>query len=506
VKKKIRQKLSAEKKKIQTQLKKASYTVNRVPVLNDLNIKYELADKNRGIAVGGIGLVHKTIQKTGLIKKLNETLKFFRIHKPYHESDHVLNIAYNILCGGKTLDDIEIRRNDTVFLDAIGAKSIPDPTTAGDFCRRFQAKDIDALMDSINEIRLDIWTKQPKSFFDVAYIDIDGSIVETLGETKEGMDISYKGVWGYHPLVVSLANTGEPLFIFNRGGNETSHHNAVKYINKAIALCKKAGFKKIMLRGDTDFSLTEHFSCWDKWGVQFVFGYDAMHNMKALANSIPNEMYSELIRHAEDNFSKKAREKPFNYKEQIVKEREMKNIRLVSEDVVMFDYRPKKCEKDYTVVALRKNLSIERGETALFDEIRYFFYITNDASLPQEEVVNQANKRCNQENLIEQLKNGVHALKAPVNTLNSNWAYMVMASLAWTFKAWIALTVPVNPRWKDQHSQEKNKLLRMEFRNFINAMILIPCQIVKAARRVVYRFLSWNPWQHVFFRLLDALD
>ena len=126
--------------------------------------------------------------------------------------------------------------------------------------------------------------------------------------------------------------------------------------------------------------------------------------------------------------------------------------------------------------------------------------------MSQEDVVNEANKRCNQENLIEQLKNGVHALKAPVNTLNSNWAYMVMASLAWTFKAWIALMVPVSPRWKDQHLQEKNRLLRMEFRNFINAIIIIPCQIVKAARRVVYRFLSWNPWQHVFFRLLDALD
>ncbi len=506
MKKKIRQKLSAEKRKIQNQLEKSRDTFSESPILNGLNIKYELADKNRGIVCGGIGMVHKTLQKTGLIPKLNEALKFFKIYKPYHESDHVLNIAYNILCGGKTLDDIEIRRNDTVFLDAIGAKSIPDPTTAGDFCRRFQPEDIDALMDAVNEVRLDIWKNQPESFFDLAYIDIDGSIVETLGETKEGMDISYKGIWGYHPLVVSLANTGEPLFLLNRSGNETSHHNAVKYINKAIALCKKAGFKKIMLRGDTDFSLTEHFSCWDKWGIQFVFGYDAMANMKALASDIPDEMYSELIRHAEDNFSKKARQKPINYKEQIVKERELKNIRLVSEDVVMFDYRPKKCEKDYKVVALRKNLSIEKGEMALFDEIRYFFYITNDTSLSQEDVVNEANKRCNQENLIEQLKNGVHALKAPVNTLNSNWAYMAMASLAWTFKAWIALMVPVSPRWKDQHVQEKNRLLRMEFRSFMSAMILIPCQIVKAARRVVYRFLSWNPWQHVFFRLLDALD
>ena len=300
-------------------------------------------------------------------------MNFFKIYKPYHESDHVLNIAYNILCGGKTLDDIEIRRIDAVFLDVIGAKSIPDPTTAGDFCRRFQAGDIDSLMDAVNEVRLDIWKNQPEGFFDVAYIDIDGSIVETLGETKQGMDISYKGIWGYRALVVSLANTGEPLFLLNRSGNKTSHQNAVKYINKAIALCKKAGFKKILLRGDSDFSLTEHFSCWEKWGVKFVFGYNAMPNMKALANNIPDEMYSELIRHTENNFAGKSRQKPVNHKEQIVKEREMRNIRLVSEDVVMFEYRPKKCENDIKVVALRKNLSIEKGEMPLFDEIRYFF-------------------------------------------------------------------------------------------------------------------------------------
>ena len=120
-----------------------------------------------------------------------------------------------------------------------------------------------------------------------------------------------------------------------------------------------------------------------------------------------------------------------NVKEQIVKERGYKNIRLQSEQVSEFEYQPIKCRKPYRIVVLRKNLSIETGEEVLFDDIRYFFYITNDRQASKAGIVREANARCNQENLIAQLKNGVRAIRVPVDGLVSNWAYMVMASLAW---------------------------------------------------------------------------
>jgi len=198
--------------------------------------------------------------------------------------------------------------------------------------------------------------------------------------------------------------------------------------------------------------------------VKFVFGYDAMPNLKGFADSLPESQYDELIRIAEEKFDIKPRAKPENIKDQVVKERNFKNIRLVSEDTAEFGYTPGKCEKEYWMVALRKNLSVERGETPLFDDIRYFFYITNDDSLTKKDVVKEAGRRCNQENLIEQFKNGVRALHAPVNTLEANWAYMVMASLAWTLKAWMSMMVPVQKHSKVQHEKEKNQLLRMEFR------------------------------------------
>jgi hypothetical protein len=469
------------------------------------NIHYELADKATAIAHGGIGAIHRLVKKTGLAERIDEKLQLLKVHAPYHESDHVLNIAYNALCGGRTLDDIELRRNDRIFLDSLGAQSIPDPTTAGDFCRRFAPENLEQLIEAINETRLQVWKQQgPEFIAETARIDADGSTVPTKGECKQGMDIAYNGVWGYHPLLVSLANTGEPLSIINRSGNRPSHEGVVPEFDAAIALCLRAGFKDILLRGDTDFALTAEFDRWDEGGVRFIFGNDARKNLVARADKVPDELYRELERRAERVIATEPRARPENVKDVIVRERGYRTLRLEGEDVVEFEYQPGKCTKTYRVVALRKNITVTRGETALFDEIRYFFYITNDRTLTADEVVHEAHQRCNQENLIEQLKNGVRALHAPVNTLNANGAYMLMASLAWTLKAWFALSMPVSPRWQDRHRAERETLLRMEFRTFVSAIINIPAQILRTGRRLIFRLLAWNPWEHLLLRFLDA--
>ena len=475
------------------------------PMFATSNLRVELAEKVRGIGIGGIGLMHRLAEEIGLVAAIDHRLHLLKIHMPYHESDHVLNLAYNALCDGTRLEDIELRRNDEVFLDALGTERIPDPTTAGDFCRRFQEADIRSLMRAADDARLNVWAKQPKEFFDRATIDLDGTLVVTTGECKAGMDISYKGTWGYHPLLVSLAETGEVLRLVNRPGNRPSHEGAAEEANEAIDLCRRAGFRKIVLRGDTAFSQSEKLDAWDADGVTFYFGFPGMPNLEEIADNLPQKAWRKLFREPRYEAQTETRHRPKNVKQRIIRRRGFEVLQLRGEDYAEFEYMPTACQQSYRIIVLRKNISHEKGERRLFDEIRYFFYITNDWAIDAEDVVFEANDRCDQENLIAQLAGGVRALSAPVDNLYSNWAYMVATSLAWNLKAWCALWLPEEGRWREKHQAEKRQLLRMEFRTFLNAFIKIPCQIIRSGRQLIYRVLHYNPHLPVFFRLCRVL-
>jgi len=506
VKESIRKRLANAKRRIGRRLRPIQWQEQPRPMFSASNIQYEVAGRSRGLAAGGIGAMHMLARRIGLIDRIDKHVRVLKRHLPYHESDHVLNIAYNLLCGGTCMEHIEHRRNDEVYLDALGAQRIPDPTTEGDFCRRFEsAQQVELLMEAINETRLGVWKKQPKQFFREAVIDGDGTLVETSAECKQGMDIAYNGKWGYQALVVSLANTREPLYLLNRSGNRPSSEGAAEYLDRAALLCRRGGFRKIKFRGDTDFTQTRHLDRWDAEGITFVFGIAEMANLREIAEKLPKRAYEPLQRRPKYEVKTRPRRRPKNVKEAIVRRREFENIRLKKEHTAEFDYRPTNCRKTYRVVVLRKTLSVERGQQLLFPRIDYFFYITNDRKSSAAQIIFEANDRCDQENLIGQLKSGANALKVPVDNLLSNWAYMVMGALAWNLKAWAALLLPENGRWAKKHQDEKQTLLKMEFPTFLQTMIQIPAQIVRTGRRIVFRLLSWNPWQHVFFRLLDQL-
>jgi hypothetical protein len=350
-----------------------------VPMITAANIHYELGERVQGLAPGGIGAMLLLARRTGLIAGIDQDLHLLKRHLPYHESDHVLNIAFNLLAGGRRLEHIERLRNDAVYLDALGAERIPDPTTAGDFCRRFQESDVLTLMETIHQARLRVYSQQPADFFGEAIVDVDGTVVGTDAECKQGVDLADNGVWGYHPLVVSLANTAEVLYLVNRRGNRPSHEQAPVYLDKAFAWCRRAGFRRISARGDTDFSQTEHLDHWDDAGdIRFLFGIDAHPTLIAKAESLPAEAYSFLERPPKYEIQTVPRERPEHVKPEIVRQRGFVTIHTLEEMVAEFDYRPVACRKSYRLVVLRKRLGIDQGSVRLREEYRYFFFITND--------------------------------------------------------------------------------------------------------------------------------
>ena len=381
------------------------WTAQLEPMLGSGRVHYEVGAHTDAMNYGGIGAIHRMVTRLGLAKTIDATLKLLKVHLPYHESDHVLNLAYNVLCGGTRLEDIERLRHDTAYMKALDADLIPDPTTAGDFTRRFDEDDVIQLMECINAVRPQLWRTRARDLLGpVAYIDVDGTMEDvdgtmapTDGKKKGGMDISYKGVWGYAPLIVSLANTKEVLYLINRPGNAPSHQGAAPWIDAAINLVQSHA-SRLCVRGDTDFSLTAHF---DRWAevADFIFGMDCNSALRTRAEALEEGDWQRLHRGAQYETQSGQRRHRFqeNEKQRITTERGYVNLALNFEDVAEFDYQPGKCRQPYRVVALRKNISKTKGQQVLFDDIRYFFYITTRHDLSAAEVVACANQRCDQE-------------------------------------------------------------------------------------------------------------
>lgn len=501
---KLRKKFEKRKRRLEQRIDKSNWD-GESPMLNAPPSRFDLAERQQGIAAGGIGMITDLARQLELRQEINKHVSLLKLHLPYDEADHVFNVAFNLLAGGTCLDHIELRRNDEAFLNAMGAQRIPDPTTAGDFCRRFTPMDILLLQEAFNNVRQKVWQQQPKEFFDQAIIEADGTMVETTGQCKEGIGMNYKRQWGYFPLVVTLANTGELLYVANRSGNRPSHEKSTQYFQRAVEVCREAGFRKVLLRGDTDFSLTEQFDAWTDDDVQFVFGMDAMPKLVEIAENLEENTWKSLER--SKNRPDQPRQRPSNFKQAFVDEKGYQTKRLKGEWYAEFDYQPNACSRKYRVVVVYKDIEVTSSQQRLFDEPKFFFYVTNasKAQMPTRQVIANANNRCDQENSISQYKQA-GILTAPLDSLDSNWAYMAIASLAWSLKCWsgLMLSETGTKKQKAKRSREKRRVIRMDFSTYLSTVILVPAMVIKQARQLVYRFLTWTPYLELLFRMHES--
>jgi len=497
VKTKKRKKQIQRQQKLQARLAHRDFANAHQPLLRDLPISYEIADRTRVLSAGGLGAIHTLVTNVKLSQRINGNVQVLKRHLPYFESDHILSLCYHVLCGGKPLEDVNRLRMDEVYLDALRVVRLPAPSTAGDFLRRFEEEDLLALQEAINSARVKIWNTQPRTFFKQAIIDMDGTVFSTDAQCTEGIDYcGYKQMWGYGPLMLSLAHTNEPLYVVNRPASVPSHQDVAVWLDRALKLVKPH-FESIWFRGDADFSLTTHFDEWDQQGVQFIFGYDARENLVEKADLLPPDAWSVLERPKAYEVKTRPREKPQNVKMEIIKKRGYRHIQTIEEELASLSYRPVKCKKTYRLIILKKHLQITKGGAIIDHQIRYFFYITNDQTTPEGQLIRFINQRCNQENTIAQLKNGVPAFHAPTNTLNANWTYMIVAALAWNLKAWYGLLI--------QAPALKQQVVKMEFKQFLTRFILIPCQIVNKGRQLIYRIANFTNDTRSFIDLFQNL-
>ncbi len=483
---KFKKQIEKRKKKIAERLKNEG-NIGYQPVMSANLIRYELSEKVDATGYGGIGVIHKMNQMLKLPELINSRLRLLSVHKPYFESDHVLSMVYNVVAGGEYLEDLELRRNDTAYMTAIGATRMPDPTTAGDFLRRFKTwSQTNKLFEINNEYNRIVWNvsadgKKRKQ----ARLHIDGKIVETLGEYKEKMDMSYKGKWGFSTLILTEMTTGVHLFCINRGGNILSQSKAAYWIKRAIRELKKS-FDEILIEGDSAYYLTEMLDGLDMDGVKFIFAVDQLDNLKKSAENIDDNEWTKVEKEERD--VKKRDHKKQNVKELKIIERKYNHVVQREEYVSEFSYSPTKCKNSYRIIVVRQLKELITGGLFQYFYYQYRFAITNlkETESSTLECLDLIRKRANHENKIEQLESGVFALNMPTKEFHANQAYMMICAMAWNMKSYIGLLCP------DKILGEK--IISMEFKKFKQYFINIPTQIYEQGRYIVYRLLGFNQY------------
>jgi hypothetical protein len=497
VKTKKRKRAAQRQRELQVRLAHRDFTSPSQPLLGNQPISYELAERTRVISMGGIGAIHTLAMKLRLPDYLNAQVAVLQRHLPYWDSDHLLALCYNVLTGGETLEDLNRLRREEGYLEALGVPRLPAPSTAGDFLRRFDEEDLEQLQEGINQARRQVWWRMPPHLRRQATLDVDGTLVETAGQCKEGMDYcSYKQQWGYGPLLLSLAETREVLYVVNRPASQPSQQGAPVWIDRALGHLQPV-FGTVWVRGDSAFSLTRHFDAWAEKGVQFIFAYDAYDNLITQAQTLSASAWQGLVRPPKYEVQTQPRQKPESVKAEVVRQRRFARIETVGEAVATFFYQPTHCRQSYRMLVLRKQLVIYQGEQRLREQYRYFFYITNELMVPPRELLLFYDERGGQEHLIGQLKSSLPAFHAPTNTLLANGAYMVIAALAWNLKAWYGLLL--------QEPALQQQMGRMDFKQFLQRFVSIPCQILASGRRLIYRIVHFTPDTLTFLDLFAQL-
>ena len=431
---------------------------------------------------GGLVLAQQFVRRFGVAKRLDDALRLFKRHAPYHESDHVLALAYTLYGDGTCLEDQSALQGSEAVRRLVGACRIPDPTTAGDFLRRFRtAQDIEQLSAVIDEVEEAVWLKLARKVrrrrkkHELALVDLDGHVKPLYGVQKEGADFSYDGRWSYQPLVVSLGGSGECLKVVNQPGSARSSDAAAKALKEVLPRVRRH-FVNAIVRGDTDFDRSDVFNAAIDVGAYFAIGGRLYPNRAALVEAIAEESWKPLVPRAD----REARSGPSrhvrtaNCRRQKAAARGFRTLRTVKQWVSEIAYQPAGLGSACRMIVRRILIEENDGQGALFEHFRYRLVLSNlPRSYTPGQVIDITYQRCDQENVIEQLGQGIAGWRMPVAEFMGNSAWLQIARLAWNLGKWIAqIALP-------------SEVVRWEWKRFRRHFVYIAAKVLKTGRSLV---------------------
>ena len=334
-------------------------------------------ESTESTAYGGLGLAAALIARLRVPQAIDERLSLLQSHRPFHESDHVLTHVYNLYVGGSAIEDIADLQQSEPVHRILGTSRIPDPTTAGDFLRRFDAASLSDLDHAIDEIHIRAWKRAyGKRRRKRGVVDLDSHVRHVYGNQKEGADFTYKGGFGYHPLVISLAGTQECLRLVNRPGNVTSAEGAAGHLRELINLLKSR-FETVLVRGDSAFARQDIFDACDEHGLHFAMVSPAHTNFEGLADSLEESCWKPFQANtARSSGQSRRRKRGVNRRRRTARRRGKRDLKLERQWIGELDYQPARSEETYRLIVRRQRVE-ESNQGELFELWRYRYVITN---------------------------------------------------------------------------------------------------------------------------------
>jgi len=454
------------------------------PVFRNRQVRLHVQQRGEIAPYGGLSLAHDLAMRLGIDRDINDSMEVLRLHLPYFDSDHLLTHVYNQYVGGLCIEDIAHLQHSDAIKHLIGACRIPDPSTAGDFLRRFNRWNLRAFQQVIDRAREKVWRQMPNSRKRVATVDMDSTIKAVYGECKQGADFSYTGKWSYHPLLLTLAETRELLRTLNRSGNAGSADGAAAALKEVLPMVQRH-FDKVYVRGDSAFYQKAIIAECVRRHVGFALVMDSYANLVEMAENLPESVWEPFSAHAAQKVARthpgrKARRKRERVRARRACERGYKTLATIEQWAAEFDYtlRPGLDEfgvigSTFRVVVKRQLIETRQGQQLLYADYVYRFIITNipRREMDAAEVLCFAYGRCDQENIIEQAKHGIAALRMPTGELLANAAFLMAGQLAWCLRAWLSLlALP-------------KETSRWEWKWFRQAFVYVAARITQGARR-----------------------